>query len=104
MTDLCDVLEFKGFEGWATSGDTITHWVDEEAGRKQPTAQEIAAWTAEYEAQGGDAILLDKKKTRQATAIPPLLKALVLALNDGSFVPGSGYNAAQIRSILKAKL
>lgn len=31
-------------------------------------------------------------------------KALVLALNDGSFVPGSNRTPAQLRAIIKAKL
>ena len=33
-----------------------------------------------------------------------LLKALALALNDGSFVPGSGYTGAQMKAIIKAKM
>ena len=32
------------------------------------------------------------------------VKALILTLNDGSFVPGSNYTPAKRRSILKAKM
>lgn len=34
----------------------------------------------------------------------PGLKALILAMNDGSFVPDSGYTNAQLKTIIKAKL
>ena len=33
-----------------------------------------------------------------------LIKALALALNDGSFVPNSSYTNAQLKSIIKQKL
>jgi hypothetical protein len=33
-----------------------------------------------------------------------VLKGLILSLNDGSFVPGSGYSAATIKAKIKAKM
>jgi maltose-binding protein MalE len=33
-----------------------------------------------------------------------LLKALILALNDGSFIPNSGLTNAALKNIIKAKL
>jgi len=33
-----------------------------------------------------------------------LIKAIILALNDGSFIPGSNYTNAQLKAIIKAKL
>ena len=33
-----------------------------------------------------------------------LVRALVSALNDGTFVPGQNYNAAQIKSRIRSKL
>lgn len=104
MTTLADVLEFKELEGWALDGDTITHWNAAEAGRGRPTAAEIATWRAEYAAQDGDAVREDARKGRMADDLDPLLRAFILALNDGSFVPGSRYTGPQIKAIMKAKL
>ena len=36
--------------------------------------------------------------------VDPFLKGYVLAVNDGSFVPGSNYTGAQIKTIIKAKM
>ena len=33
-----------------------------------------------------------------------VIKALIMALNDGTFIPGSNYTAAQIRAGIKARL
>ena len=47
---------------------------------------------------------LNVEKTRNASNQFDLLKPLLLALNDSSFIPGSNYTKAQIKSKLKAKL
>jgi hypothetical protein len=44
------------------------------------------------------------EKTTHATGVFNSLKPLLLALNDGSFVPGSNYTEAQIKAKIKAKL
>lgn len=58
MTALTDVLEWKlgavYFDARCRSRDgAITEWDADAAGRAQPTPQEIATWTAEFEAAGG---------------------------------------------------
>ena len=104
MTTLADVLEFKGLSGWACDGDKIVHWDETEAGREMPSKADLTAWRDEYEAQGGAAKVEDLKKDRQAASLSPSMRALVMSLNDGSFVPGSRYTGTQITDILKAKL
>tara|TARA_Y100000310_G_C20555798_1_gene750442 strand:- start:706 stop:1095 length:390 start_codon:yes stop_codon:yes gene_type:complete len=47
---------------------------------------------------------LDAEKTAYAADIVRTLKPLLDALNDGSFVLGSNYTDAQMKSKLKAKL
>ena len=47
---------------------------------------------------------LNVEKTTNARNQFDILKPLLLALNDGSFIPGSNYTEAQIKSKLKAKL
>ena len=47
---------------------------------------------------------LNVEKTNNARYQFDLLKSLLLALNDSSFIPGSNYTEAQIKSKLKAKL
>lgn len=46
----------------------------------------------------------DAENDDKAGNLDPLLRALVRALNDGSFVPGSSYTGPQIKAIIKAKL
>lgn len=36
--------------------------------------------------------------------VDPFLKGYVLAVNDGSFVPGSNYTGAEIKAIIRAKI
>ena len=43
-------------------------------------------------------------KTQQASSKFDIHKSLLLALNDGSFVPGSNYTDEQIKTMLEAKL
>jgi len=47
---------------------------------------------------------LDDEKDAEAGQQLKTLKALGLALNDGSFVPGSNYTNTQLKAIIKAKL
>ena len=47
---------------------------------------------------------LNVEKTAAASGVFSILKPLLLALNDGSFIPGSDYTVAQMKTILKAKL
>jgi len=47
---------------------------------------------------------LNIDKTQRAENQFEAIKALLLALNDGSFVPGSNYTPAQIKAKIKAKL
>ena len=65
MTTLAEVLEFKGFQGWSTNGDTLVSWDAGEAGRGRPTDPEIATWAAEYDAQNGDETLADRRRDRR---------------------------------------
>ena len=68
-----------------------------------PSQAEQDQWTAEYIAAGnGDNVI--KEQQSDPSNIDPFLKALVLALNDGSFVPGSNYTLPQIKTIIKSKL
>jgi len=46
----------------------------------------------------------EQEKDKKAGNLDPILKALVLALNDGSLVPGSNYTNQQLKQIIKAKL
>jgi len=68
-----------------------------------PTQAEIDTWTAEYEAAGGDAEM-ERERKADVSKVDPFLKALVLALNDGSLVPGSNYTNQQLKQIIKSKL
>jgi hypothetical protein len=45
---------------------------------------------------------LDAQKTQNAAGQFDEIKALLLMLNDGSFVPGSNYTHAQIKAKIKA--
>jgi len=47
---------------------------------------------------------LNAERTAYANGQFNTLKPLLLALNDGSFIPGSNYTAAEIKAKLKAKL
>ena len=47
---------------------------------------------------------LNAEKTKKVGNQFDELKPLLLILNDGSFIPGSNYTKAQIKSKLKAKL
>ena len=60
--------------------------------------------TVEFTVRNKTAQELDDEKDEQASNQLESLKALVLALNDGSFVPGSNHTNAQLKAIIKAKL
>lgn len=47
-------------------------------------------------------IELDKKV--DFTNVDPFLKGYILAINDGSFIPGSNYTGAEIKAIIRAKM
>jgi len=51
-----------------------------------------------------DAAELNAEKDNLSTHLDRVLKAVILALNDGSFVPGSNYTPNQIRTIIRGKL
>ena len=68
-----------------------------------PTQEEQGAWLAEYDAMGGDAEL-EKEERVNFSNVDPFLKAYVLAVNDGSIVPGSNMSAKQLKAAIKAKL
>lgn len=51
-----------------------------------------------------DATILSDSKDSQAGNIDPILKALILALNDGTFVPNSNYTNSQIKNRIRSKL
>ena len=57
-----------------------------------------------YSVRNKTAQELDDEKDDRAAEQLQSLKALVLALNDGSFVPGSNHTNAQLKAIIKAKL
>lgn len=47
---------------------------------------------------------MDDQNETLASNLDRALKALVIALNDGSFIPGSNYDNQTIKSIIKGKL
>lgn len=47
---------------------------------------------------------LDEQKDREAINALRTVKPLIMALNDGSFVPGSNYTNGQMKAILKAHI
>lgn len=75
----------------------------------------IGAWD---ETKLGPRPSVDDLTAIDAVVVPPLadrlidselsggsiLRALILAMNDGSFVPGSNRTPAQLRAILKSKM
>lgn len=60
--------------------------------------------TVTYSVRDKTAQEIDDEKDEQAGEQLKTLKVLVLALNDGSFFPGSVYSDAQLKAIIKAKL
>lgn len=83
-----------------------------------PNLTAVAGYSEKYWIITGDVVSLMDQSQRDAvdateaeaerdslsTNLDRVLKAVVLALNDGTFVPGSGYTGAQLKSIVKAKL
>lgn len=61
---------------------------------------ELDAFAAEQAARDLKAEAIDKV---QGDPLNPL-KGLIAALNDGTFVPGSSYTAAQVKAKIKAKM
>jgi len=51
-----------------------------------------------------DAAELESEKELLSSNLDRVLRAVVIALNKGTFVPGSSYTAPQIKSIIKAEL
>lgn len=51
-----------------------------------------------------DAEISATEKNNASNNLDRVLKAVVLSLNDGSFVPNSGYTNSQLKNIIKAKL
>ena len=47
---------------------------------------------------------LKAEKDNLSTHLDRVLKAVILALNDGSFVPGSNYTPVQLKTIIRGKL
>ena len=83
--------------------------VDPETGEDQvkegPTiAISDTKYTRTWTVRDKTADELDAEKTAYAVDIVRTLKPLLDALNDGSFVLGSNYTDAQMKSKLKAKL
>jgi len=68
-----------------------------------PSQADQDLWTQEYIAAGNGAEM-QKQRDSDPANVSPFLKALVLALNDGSFVPNNNYTLPQIKAIIKAKL
>ena len=84
MPDL-SAVEGQPSKYWVVTGDLITL-------ADQSTRDAI------------DAALVESQKDSLSTNLDQVLKAVVLALNDGSFVPNSGYTKPQLKAIIKAKL
>lgn len=68
-----------------------------------PSQAQIDQWTAEYEAAGG---VVEEQKEREAERLQrdPIIKAIVKALNKGTFIPGSNHPPAELKAIIKAEL
>lgn len=67
-----------------------------------PSLEDQALWMSEYEAwllAGGE-----KDLAANPSNADRYLKALILALNNGSFVPGSNYTITQIKNIIRATI
>lgn len=103
--------ETKKFTGTAVRWDTLDISSDEiiivlsdipdNTARLNDTEDDIRPATqAELDADA-DAEL-DKKA--DFANVDPFLKAFVLAVNDGSIVPGSNMTGAQLKAAVKAKL
>lgn len=80
---------------------TVDHNPDPRTERLNATQNGLrAATAAERTAYDDD----EKDKEADPGKIDSWLKAFALALNDGTFVPGSNYTPAQIKQIVKDKM
>jgi len=105
MSNLGEILgwKFGHAPGIRTRGGAITNWPSGLG--PQPSAADIATYTAEHDAaRPGEekdeeiaAMLADKGAFR-------VLKAVVLALNDGSLAPGANVSNAALKAAIKAKM
>lgn len=67
-----------------------------------PTAQEVRDIANAYVPPTQDE--LNSEAYDQAILNNKIIKALIMALNDGSFVPGSNYTAEQIKTGIKNRM
>lgn len=68
-----------------------------------PSQTDQDLWTQEYIAAGGDDEI-EKEQVVNFANVDPFLKAFVLAVNDGSIIPGSNMTPAELKAAVKAKL
>jgi len=121
--DITDHKTLRRVLEWSFPGSMLEMteaWDGVEA--KQTFLDRAVRWSgapvtaAQIEAKEGDylnwvANLPDRKKDRSADdllasddALLKILRAVVLAINDGSIVPGSNMSAAQLKAAIKAKM
>jgi len=96
MTNMVEVLawKFSNQAGMEVRGGVITEFPG-----GIPSQQVQDTWTAEYDARDQQAEQYDRE-----IGSNKLIKAVVLALNDGSFIPGANASPSQIKAAIKAKL
>lgn len=100
---------FVNGEGNAVSNATAIY---------QPDLSQVDGYPSKYWVVTGDTVFLMDQVARDAvdaaeantekeslsTNLDRVLRAVVSALNDGSFVPGSNYTNPQMKAIIKDKL
>lgn len=91
---------------------SLTNWIH------NPDLSAVAGFSAKYWVITGDAVTLmdqasrdavdaaeiDAQKDSLSTNIDRVVKALILSINDGSFIPNTNYTNLEIKNIIKAKL
>ncbi len=90
----------------------LTGWIH------SPALTAVVGYSSKYWVITGDVVSLmsqaemdavdlaeqEAEKDNLSSNLDRVLKAFVLALNDGSFVPGSNYTGPQLKSIIRSKL
>jgi hypothetical protein len=87
-----------GVQGINTRKGVIADWPDELG--NMPTQSTVDGWVAEYEARDEGAEIFDKVLA-SGDQTNEVLRKLIKALNDGTFIPGEKLTAKQLQAILK---
>lgn len=93
-----DALSWKhpGVEGINTRDGVIVDWPL----GPMPSQATVDGWVTEYEARDEGAEIFDKVLA-SGDQTNEVLRKLIKALNDGTFIPGEKLTAKQLQAILK---